>query len=122
MRFGMLLLLLIFAADSSAYQLQLDGRTYGIAIEATTHDFIPGDGPFNLVDAHLFNCQRARDGASPSLNGATRIRYGLLGEEISTDVDITIELVPFRYLITTVDGDIVCAPYLPDLVFAQGFE
>ena len=64
----------------------------------------------------------ARDGTSPSLSGATRIRYGALGQEISTDDDITIELVPFRYVITTVDGDIVCAPYLPDALFAAGFE
>lgn len=122
MRVAALFLLLLLAADATAYQLQIDGRMYGISFEAAAHDFVPGDGPFNLVDANLLNCQRVRDGASPTLTGATRIRYGGAGQEISTDADITIELVPFRYVITTVDGDIVCAPYLPDALFAAGFE
>jgi len=117
-RFAILLLLPL---QASAYELVIDGRSYQIAGTAE-HTFSTENGLITLLDAELSSCRRYRDGGPPSMSGATRLRYGTQGRELSSNAIVELRVAPFRYVVNTVDGDIVCLPNLPSPIFGNGYE
>ncbi len=112
----------LITTTASAYELMIDQRLYRIDIESPSHSLGSATRSIALPDAELMQCRRYADGSAPSLRGIFDIRYGSAGGIFSTDEAISLQLVPFRYSVTTIDGDLVCLPYLPSPVFGDGFE
>lgn len=123
MRNPLLSMLIVVLAPmcASAYEVEIDGRVYAITSGAE-HSVGSSVRRIILGDAELSQCRRYRDAGEPSSGGDFVVLYGSELKALYTDAPVAIHLLPFRYSITTSDGDIVCLPYLPSPIFASNFE